>query len=307
MEYIGDKKLQESISNWRDWLVSERRVSKYTLDSYGRDLAFFLLFVADHFGKNPSLSILKKMSVSDFRSYLAARASDGISRSSIARALSTLRNFYKWLDSNGIITNTAIGVIKSYSPPKRLPRPLEAADAIQAIDCIDEFYEEEWLIKRDRALFMLLYGCGLRLGEALSMDIKDAPPSDEMVITGKGNKQRLIPVLDVVRKSVEEYLRFRPYEKNADSPLFIGKRGGRLNPGVVQRQMRKLREYLNLPDTVTPHALRHSFATHLLCSGGELRSIQELLGHASLSTTQRYTEIDDRELIKTYNHAHPRA
>jgi integrase/recombinase XerC len=304
---ICDIKLQKTLKSWQSWLLSEKRMSKYTLDAYGRDLRFFLIFAKEHIGKSVSLSILKNFTVSDFRSYLASRSSEGLSRASIARGLSTLRNFYKWLDNNGILSNPAISVIKSYNPPKKLPRPLPADDAINMVDCIDEFYEEEWLIKRDRALYMLLYGCGLRLGEALSMNIEDIPTSDEMRITGKGNKERILPVLDVVRKSVNEYLSFRPFEKNPDSPLFIGKRGGRLNPGVVQRQMRKLRDFLNLPDTVTPHALRHSFATHLLCSGGELRSIQELLGHSSLSTTQRYTDIDDRELIKVYKKAHPRS
>jgi integrase/recombinase XerC len=221
--------------------------------------------------------------------------------------MSTLRGFFGFLDRRGLGHNAAIGAVRSPRPPRSLPKPLAADEAIEALSAAGELHDEPWLAARDVALFTMLYGCGLRLGEALALERRDAPRGDTMVITGKRRKQRVVPVLPVVREAVGEYLRQCPYPPSPERPLFVGARGGRLNPGVVQRQMRRLRALLNLPDSATPHALRHSFATHLLAGGGDLRTIQELMGHASLSTTQRYTEVDAAKLSAEYAKAHPRA
>ncbi len=191
--------------------------------------------------------------------------------------------------------------------PRALPRPLDVGDALAAVDAAGQLSDEPWLAKRDQALLLLLYGCGLRIGEALALNRRDAPAGDVLVVTGKGRKQRLVPVLPVVREAIAAYLAACPHALPADAPLFLGARGGRLDPAVAQRQVRRLRSALGLPETATPHALRHSFATHLLADGGDLRTIQELLGHASLSTTQRYTAVDVSRLAAVHRRAHPRA
>ena len=247
------------------------------------------------------------MEVTDFRAYLAARTQEGIGRTSLARNMSTLRNFFKFLERNAVLSNPAIGVIHSPSSSKSLPKPLSREQAINVIKTAGELQEETWLKKRDMAFVTLLYGCGLRIGEAVSLDVADRPKSDMMTIVGKGRKERAVPVLPAVREMIDDYLKSRPDGAPAKSPLFIGARGERVNPGVMQRQMRKIRDMLGLPETATPHALRHSFATHLLSGGGDLRTIQELLGHSSLSTTQRYTGLDSDRMMDVYTHAHPRA
>jgi len=299
--------LLAAVAAWRDWLGGEKRASPHTLDGYARDLAAFLAFLADHQGGEPGLAALAELRPSDFRAFLAHRGDQGLARSSLARTMSTLRGFFKFLDRGGLVHNPALAAVKSPRPPRSLPKPLAAEEALEAVATAGELHDEPWLAARDVALFTLLYGCGLRLGEALAMTRGDLPRGESMVITGKGRKQRLVPVLPVVRQALAEYLRLSPYPPGMEQPLFVGARGGRLNPGVVQRQMRRLRGLLGLPDTATPHALRHSFATHLLAGGGDLRTIQELLGHASLSTTQRYTAVDAAKLMNVYDQAHPRA
>lgn len=206
-----------------------------------------------------------------------------------------------------MLSNPAINVIHSPSVPKALPKPLTREQAFNVIRTAGELQEAAWLKKRDMAFVTLLYGCGLRIGEALSLDVKDRPASDVMTILGKGHKERVVPVLPVVREMINAYLKERPDGAPDNAPLFIGARGERVNPGVMQRQMRKIRDMLGLPETATPHALRHSFATHLLSGGSDLRTIQELLGHSSLSTTQRYTGLDADRMMEVYTHAHPRA
>lgn len=305
--YHGDEPLRTAISEWQRWLISEKRSSLLTAAAYGRDLAVFLQFIQNYTGEEPNFDVLKKLEVMDFRSFLAARTQEGISRSSLARGLSTLRNFFRFLERNALLSNPAINVIHSPSVPKALPKPLTREQAFDVIKKAGELQEEAWLARRDMAFVTLLYGCGLRISEALNMDVKDRPRSDMMVILGKGQKERAIPVLPIVRSAIESYLNIRPDGAPANSPLFIGVRGERVNPGVMQRQVRRIRDELNLPDTATPHALRHSFATHLLSGGGDLRTIQELLGHASLSTTQRYTGLDADKMMDVYSHAHPRA
>jgi integrase/recombinase XerC len=295
------------IDSWRQWLAGERRSSPHTLDGYGRDLSAFLAFLNDHRGEQPHLAMLAELNESDIRAFLARRLDDGLARSSLARTMSTLRGFFRFLDRHGLVHNPTVNAVKTPRPPKSVPKPLAADEALETLSTAGEMYDEPWLAARDVALFTLLYGCGLRLGEALGLSVREVPKGDAVTITGKGRKQRVVPVLPVVRDAIADYVRLCPYAPTGEDPLFVGARGGRLNPGVVQRQMRRLRSVLGLPDTATPHALRHSFATHLLAGGGDLRTIQELLGHSSLSTTQRYTEVDAARLSKVYDTAHPRA
>lgn len=299
--------LAQALQAWRDWLRAERRASRHTRAAYERDLAAFLAFLTEHLGGAPDLKDLEALTAADVRAYLAARTNEGLSRSSLARAMSSLRGFFKWLERSERLSNPAVATVRTPRPPRNVPRPLAEDEAVEALSTVAELQDEPWLAARDLALFTLLYGCGLRLGEALSLTIGQAPRGDTMVVTGKGDKQRLVPVLPVVRQAIDAYLALRPYAKAAGDPLFIGARGKQLNPGVVQRQMRRLRALLGLGEKATPHALRHSFATHLLSKGGDLRTIQELLGHTSLTTTQRYTEVDAARLTAVHGKAHPRA
>ncbi len=296
-----------AIEDWQRWIGDERRSSAHTLDAYSRDLAAFLSFLSDHLGSAPTLDDLNSLQAADFRSFLARRLTDGIAQSSLARSMSTLRNFFRFLDRTGRVSNATISAVRSPRPAPPVPKAIAAAEAMDLIDAAGSLSDKPWIAKRDTALFTLLYGCGLRIDEALSLNQADAPDDDTMVITGKGNRQRIVPVLSIVREGIADYVEACPFAPPRDGPLFLGARGGRLNPGVVQRQMRKLRALLGLPSTATPHALRHSFATHLLGAGGDLRTIQELLGHASLTTTQRYTSVDAERLIAVYDDAHPRA
>ena len=321
--------LSEALGAWRHWLSGERRVSAHTLDAYLTDVGAFLGFLSDHLGHLPALADLSETRLADFRSWLSERAGAGLAASSRARALAALRNLYRWLDRSGRLHNGAIGLVRSPKVRRPVPRPLPEADAAGLLDEAETAPEAAWVGKRDRALFTLLYGCGLRIDEALSLDRAQAPAYagdgsgvGSLVVTGKGRKQRVVPVLPVVAEAVRDYLAASPFgavspqesgrqgsgrQEGGDQPLFVGTRGGRLNPGVAQRQMRGLRARLGLPDSATPHALRHSFATHLLADGADLRTIQDLLGHASLSTTQRYTDVDAERLMAVYDQAHPRA
>jgi integrase/recombinase XerC len=305
--YAARGDLPRAIDDWCSWLSAERRVSRHTADAYGRDLSAFLTFMLQHLGTEADLADLAALKPADFRSYLAHRTNTGISRSSIARGMSTLRNFFRFLDRTDRVHNPAIKAVKTPRLPKTVPKALDEDEALQAISTAGELHDEPWLAARDTALLILLYGCGLRIGEALGMTCGDIPTGDTMRITGKGNKERIVPVLPVVREAINAYRAICPFAAAPESPLFLGKRGKALNPGVVQRHMRHLQKLLGLPDTATPHALRHSFATHLLAKGGDLRTIQELLGHASLSTTQRYTVVDAAGLTRVYEKAHPRA
>ncbi|NKD77379.1 tyrosine recombinase XerC [Haematospirillum sp. H1815] len=299
--------LHHAIDEWRSWLSAERRCSTHTLDAYTRDLATFLKFLVHFHGTVPDLPTLAKLKGSDFRAFLAARTQEGLSRPSLARGLSTLRNFFRFLDRAGFCSNPALKTVRTPRQPQHLPRPLSEDAALEAIASASTLHDEPWLAARDTALLLLLYGCGLRLGEALGLTVSQSPASDSMVVTGKGKRQRVVPVLPMVREAILEYRSTCPWPEYPNRPLFLGTRGKALNPGVVQRQVRRLRVLLNLDENATPHALRHSFATHLLAGGGDLRTIQELLGHASLSTTQRYTAVDDSRLLEVHRSAHPRA
>ena len=300
--------LASAISDWQSWLQSERRASPHTLSNYGRDLTGFLDFLREHLGALPDLAALESLKPADFRAFLAARSNAGIGRSSLARGLSTLRGFFRFLDRRGLAANAALAAVRTPKLPKTVPKPLTVEDAGLALDRIAALAEDPWIGKRDLAILTLLYGCGLRLSEALNLTRAKAPLEPGMLaVTGKGRKTRTVPVLPAVSAAIADYLALCPYPLGPKAPLFVGARGGPLNPRLVQRQMQRLRGLLDLPETATPHALRHSFATHLLAGGGDLRTIQELLGHASLSTTQRYTAVDAERLLGIYDRAHPRA
>ena len=303
----SDPALARAIDEWRRWLTHEKRASRHTIDAYNRDLGAFLSFLQTHLGAQPRLADLEGLSAADFRAWMARRASNGLSRSSTARAMSVLRGFYRWLERNEYGANHAIRAMRSPKRPHGIPKPLTVSDTDLLLDSLDLLPGEPWETQRDVALFTLLYGCGLRISEALDLNRREAPAGDSLTVTGKGNKERMLPVLPVVREAVQAYLKSCPWQPGGDGPLFMGVRGKRLNAGVAQKRLRELRLLLGLADSVTPHALRHSFATHLLSGGGDLRTIQELLGHASLSTTQRYTEVDSDNLMATYRAAHPRA
>ena len=310
--FAGDAELLAMIAAWQAQLTTERRSSAHTIAGYGRDLAVFLDFVRDHHGEQPTIDRLRRLELRDFRAYLAARSGDGLARSSLARGLSVVRGFFRFLSRRGLVDNPALTVLRGPRLPKVAPRPLTIDDAAAAIDTVDVAASgaaEAWIIARDAAVLSLLYGCGLRLSEALGLTRGQAPvPGREaLVILGKGRKQRLVPLLPAVIEAVAAYLNTCPYRLPPDGPLFVGARGGPLHPRLVQKMMEQVRRALGLPDSATPHALRHSFATHLLGNGGDLRAIQELLGHASLSTTQRYTMVDLDGLMRVYDQAHPRA
>lgn len=304
---VGDTELRRVVARWRAWLWGERRASPHTLDAYGRDVADFLAFLGEHLGGPPCMTDLGTLTAADVRGWLARRGAAGIGRATQARGLSTLRGFFRWLDREGLAHNPAVIQVKGPRPPKAVPRALAEDEAREVLETAAGEPAQRWIGARDVALLTMLYGAGLRLGEALSLRRRDAPSGDVLVVTGKGRKQRIVPILPVVAEAVAAYLKACPFALSDDGPLFVGVRGGPLNPGVVQRQTRHLRALLGLPDSATPHALRHSFATHLLGRGGDLRTIQDLLGHASLSTTQRYTDVDTARLQRLYAQAHPRA
>ena len=305
--YNAAADLRAAIGLWAAWLAGERRASAHTVAAYGRDLAGFLDFLAVHQGERPDLAMLGRLAAADFRAWLAHRAGRQIERSSLARGLSVIRGFLRFLERRDLGANSALATLRAPKLPHGVPKPLPIADAVEAVAAVAELTASAWQGKRDTAVLTLLYGCGLRLSEALGLTRAAAPLGDVLTITGKGRKQRLVPVLPAVRAAIDDYLAACPYRVAPDGPLFVGARGGPLHPRLVQGKMIALRGYLGLPETATPHALRHSFATHLLGGGGDLRAIQELLGHASLSTTQRYTYVDSEHLLAVYDKAHPRA
>lgn len=299
--------LRAAIGAWFDWLTAERRASAHTVAAYGRDLAAFFDFLGGHRGEVPSLALMSRLTPAEFRAYLAHRALDGRERTTIARGLSVLRGFVRFLERRKLASAPGLAVLRAPKLPASVPKPLTVEDADAAITAAGDVALSPWQQKRDLAILTLLYGCGLRISEALGLARREAPQGEVLVIVGKGRKERHVPALSVVREAIADYITACPYPLPKDGPLFVGARGGPLNPRLVQRQMQILRGMLGLPDTTTPHALRHSFATHLLGGGGDLRAIQELLGHASLSTTQRYTKVEPEHLLKVYEAAHPRA
>lgn len=297
------------IAGWLGFLGAEKRMSPKTLEAYRRDVSQFLAFLSEHLGGTPSLKQLAKLTPADVRAFMAARRNDGAGNRTLMRTLAGARSFARYLERNGKGKVGALAAIRTPKLPRSLPKPLAIKDARRITDAELRAGEtrEPWILARDAAVLALLYGCGLRIAEALSLRRKDMPESDTLTVTGKGGKIRMVPVLPQVAKLIADYVALCPLDLPPDGPLFVGARGGPLVARVVQLAMARLRGALGLPDSATPHALRHSFATHLLARGGDLRAIQELLGHASLSTTQIYTAVDSERLLEVYASAHPRA
>lgn len=299
------KDLSEALIEWQRWLKVEKNMSRHTLRAYAGDLSQFVHFLSNHKGKAISIADVSDTSLNEFRSWMSRQTMNGRANASRARTLSGLKNFLSWMDKQGLAHNAAIKTVRTPKMPRKLPRPLHES---QAFNIMADTGDGDWVSLRDRALFTLLYGCGLRIDEALSLDIAQLPRDGFLRVMGKGRKERQVPVLPEIEKALQEYRDACPYAEEGTRPLFIGEKNGkRLNQGVAQKAMRDLRRKLGLPETATPHALRHSFATHLLQNGANLREIQELLGHASLSTTQRYTDINAEEMLAIYRKAHPRA
>ena len=300
------------ITGWLRFLGAERRMSEKTLEAYERDVGQFLGFLADHMGGAPSLKQLAKITPADVRAFMAARRGGGAGNRTLMRGLAGARSFARYLERDGKGKVGALAAIRTPKLARSLPKPLAISDAKRMSDVEMRAGEtrEPWIIARDAAVLGLLYGSGLRIAEALSLRRNQAPVpgvGDQITVTGKGNKSRMVPVLRQVAKLIADYVALCPHELPAEGPLFIGARGGQLSPRIVQLAMERMRGALGLPASATPHALRHSFATHLLARGGDLRAIQELLGHASLSTTQIYTAVDSERLLEVYAGAHPRA
>ncbi len=302
-------KVAAEVEGWLRHLGDERRMSPKTVEAYRRDVLQFLGFLAEHLGGAPSLKELAALAPADVRAFLAARRAQGTGSRSLMRTLAGVRGFARFLERNGKGKVGALAAVRAPKIGKTLPRPLSIAAARGVTDPGLAAGDERapWLAARDAAVLGLLYGGGLRISEALGLKRTDFGSRDTVTVTGKGRKERMVPVLPQVAKLIADYVALCPYDLPQDGPLFVGAKGGPLSPRVVQLSMARLRGALGLAETATPHALRHSFATHLLARGGDLRSIQELLGHASLATTQIYTEVDAERLIEAYRSAHPRA
>lgn len=294
---------------WLDSLAAERRMAPLTVEAYERDTRQFLAFLTGHIGSPPGLADIADLRAIDLRGFLAARRNDGAGARTLGRGLAGIRSLLRFLERRGLASAAGATAIRAPRKPKSLPKPLTAEDARRAISAGEQLAEEPWIAARNAAVLTLLYGCGLRISEALGLSAEQISERSEPVlrVTGKGGRTRLVPVLPAAMAAIGEYRRLCPHALEAGKPLFRGARGGPLAPAIIQREMKKLRSALGLPDSATPHALRHSFATHLLGRGGDLRAIQELLGHASLSTTQIYTGVDTERLLAAYEAAHPRA
>ena len=295
------------------WMGQERRSADLTLEAYGADIAGFLGFLTNHLGREPDLTALAELRQADVRAWLADMAGTGSGNATRARHLSAIRGFFRFLARRHGVDNPAIRLVATPKAKAPIPRALTSPDARSVAEDIGEMSDTAAIQARDMALFTLLYGAGLRIGEALALNIRDAPVAAPLAgsdaalrVMGKGAKERLVPVLPAVREAIAAWLVLHP-DRQPDAPLFLGARGKRLDAAVAQRTLRAFRRLNGLPEHATPHALRHSFATHLLAGGADLRSIQDLLGHASLSTTQRYTDVDEVRLMEVWRKAHPRA
>lgn len=305
---FADEKLLAERKAWLDSLSGERRLSALTSDAYERDVRQFLLFLARHVGGPAGLSDIRELRPADLRAFLASRRKDGAGARTLGRGLAGLRSFLRYLEKKGLVNAAGSRAIRSPKQGRSLPKPLTASQAIRVSSDEGQLAEEPWIAARNAALLSLLYGSGLRISEALGLTSKDIPAGIRTLrITGKGGKTRIVPLLPASLEAVRAYLELCPHAIGPDRSIFLGARGGPLQPAIIQREMQKMRSALGLPETATPHALRHSFATHLLSAGGDLRAIQELLGHASLSTTQVYTGVDAARLLDVYERAHPRA
>jgi integrase/recombinase XerC len=307
----ADDSVALQMTRWLTHLKSERRLSPKTLEAYARDISQCLDFLCEHWGTRVTLARFSRLEASDVRAFMAMRRADGIAGRSLMRTLAGLRSFGRFLEREGKGKVGALSAIRAPKVGKTLPKPLPMAAAKRLADADERAGEtrETWVLARDAAVMALLYGSGLRISEALGLKYRDVPRPDEgdvLVVTGKGNKTRMVPVLQNVLQLIADYVAICPHVLPPEGPMFVGARGGPLSPRIIQLAMARLRGALGLPDSATPHALRHSFATHLLSRGGDLRAIQELLGHSSLSTTQIYTGIDSERLLEVYRSAHPR-
>jgi integrase/recombinase XerC len=300
--------LRRATEAWLVHLQYERDATQHTLDAYARDLRQFLEWLAADLGYPPALGDLASLNAARFRAFMAARRRAGLAGRSLARTMSALRTFFRWLEAEDAATNRTVRQLALPKVGHGIPKPLTVDKAAAVVDG-GMAADLDWVKARDTAVLLLLYGSGLRISEALGILRKEAPVAghDVLRVLGKGGKERVVPVLPITQAAVARYLELCPYPLVGDGPLFLGAKGGRLDPRIVQLAMERLREQLDLPVTATPHALRHSFATHLLSAGADLRQIQELLGHASLSTTQVYTAVDRERLLAVYEGAHPRA
>ncbi|HZF78102.1 MAG TPA: tyrosine recombinase XerC [Acetobacteraceae bacterium] len=306
----------EALAAWLDHLARERRASAHTVEAYRADLSLFLGFLTGHLGEEPDLDAIGALRPADLRAFLASRASEGDGNATRARRLAAVRGFLRHLARRHGIAPAALAGLRGPRPRPPVPRALPAEDAMRVANEVGSVHvpghavDAPFQAVRDRALFTLIYGCGLRISEALGLDLRDVPRGAAadavLVVRGKGAKQRAVPILPAVRDALEALIAVHP-DRRPDAPLFPGVRGARLDAAVAQRALRHFRRLEGLPEHATPHALRHSFATHLLAAGADLRAIQDLLGHASLSTTQRYTKVDAAALLETWRRAHPRA
>ncbi len=293
--------------SWLTALKSERRVSALTLEAYARDLGQFAGFMAGHLGDSATIADLETLTASDFRAFLARRRASGAESRTLARQLSSLRSFYRYAERNNLFRNAGLSAIRSPKLPHAVPKPLSIAAAANVTRAGHLASDDtpKWIVARDCAVLTLLYACGLRISEALALTPAQAD-DPLLTIIGKGNKTRIVPVLPVALAAIAQYRQLCPFALNPNQPMFRGVKGGPLNARNIQLLVERLRGALGLAETATPHALRHSFATHLLGNGADLRVIQELLGHASLSTTQLYTEVNSKHLLQQYRKAHPR-
>ena len=299
--------LEYEYNNWLNYLSNIKKLSQNSVVSYKNDLSKFFIFFQDYIEKNIGLKEIESIKISEFRSFLTYRRNSEISTNSIARNISALKSFFRFLIKNNKIKESSVFNLKSPKLKKSLPRPINVDLAIQVIKQAEEIEDEKWIGLRNKAILILLYGCGLRISEALSLNYDDVQNEDHILIKGKGEKERIVPMMPYIKKGIENYLEACPKEIISGEALFIGKRFSRLSPRIIQYALEKIRTALSLPETATPHALRHSFATHLLDSGGDLRTIQELLGHSSLSTTQKYTKVETSKLLDIYKKSHPLA
>jgi len=300
-----DHEVETQIEAWLRDLGAVRRLSPRTLEAYQRDLGFFLAFLSEHEGGTVRLATLRDLRAADIRAFFARRRSDGVEARSLARGLSAIKSFFRFLEREGVVATEALTLVHTPKARRSLPRALTVAEAKATIATTAELEDRPWVAARDAAVLALCYGAGLRISEALALTRADLD-SATLRVTGKGGRTRMVPLLAPVRAGIEAYLSQSPFRPAPDEPLFRGVKGGPLSPRLIQLRVAQLRGALGLPPSATPHALRHSFATHLLGRGGDLRAIQELLGHASLSTTQVYTAIDTDRLLESYRAAHPR-
>ncbi|MEQ1716523.1 MAG: tyrosine recombinase XerC [Hyphomicrobium sp.] len=305
---LGDD-LGRAAGDWLAFLEHERGASANTREAYLRDLRQFLAFLKSRTGHPPCLGDLARLDAKTIRAFLAARRKSGAVSRSLSRSLSALRMFFRFLEGEETLKNRAVQQVALPKIPHSVPKPLNVESAAIVMEAGQGSDAADWITARDKAVLLLLYGCGLRISEALSLTPREVPlhGRDVMHIKGKGGKERMVPVLAIVAVAISRYMELCPYPLEPNGPLFLGARGGPLSPRLIQLAMEKLRNDLQLPETATPHALRHSFATHLLSAGADLRQIQELLGHASLSTTQIYTQVDRDRLLAVYDKAHPRS